>query len=189
MGKWTTISAGILFLKYLVIFGCSGSLVLHGIFSSCRQWQLLFFAGLLSLRSTGSREHSLQQLQHVGSVIAVSWLQSTVPGVLAHRLSCSSAYGFFPDQGLNRHPLHWQADSLQLSHQGSLIIPIKNVFLRSPGEGNCNPLQYSCLGNPMDRGPWWAIVHGVAKELDMTQQLNSNRSSLLLFKNFQVLLG
>ena len=34
---------------------------------------------------------------------------------------------------------------------------------RSPGEGNGNPLQYSCLENPMDREAWWAIVHGVAK--------------------------
>ena len=34
---------------------------------------------------------------------------------------------------------------------------------RSPGEGNGNPLQYPCLGNPMDRGAWQAIVHGVAK--------------------------
>ena len=34
---------------------------------------------------------------------------------------------------------------------------------RSPGEGNGNPLQYSCLGNPKDRGAWWAIVHGVAE--------------------------
>ena len=34
---------------------------------------------------------------------------------------------------------------------------------RSPGEGNGNPLQYSCLENPMDRGPWQAIVHGVAR--------------------------
>ena len=33
----------------------------------------------------------------------------------------------------------------------------------SPGEGNGNPLQYSCLGNPVDRGAWWAAVHGVAK--------------------------
>ena len=33
---------------------------------------------------------------------------------------------------------------------------------RSPGEGNGNPLQYSCLGNPMDRGAWQATVHGVA---------------------------
>ena len=34
---------------------------------------------------------------------------------------------------------------------------------RSPGRGNDNLLQYSCLGNPMDRGAWWAIVHGVSK--------------------------
>ena len=34
---------------------------------------------------------------------------------------------------------------------------------RSPGEGNDNPLQYSCLENPMDEEAWWATVHGVAK--------------------------
>ena len=34
---------------------------------------------------------------------------------------------------------------------------------RSPGEGHDNQLQYSCLGNPMDRGAWWATVHWVAK--------------------------
>ena len=34
---------------------------------------------------------------------------------------------------------------------------------RSPGEGNGNPLQYSCLENPMDGGAWWATVHRVAK--------------------------
>ena len=34
---------------------------------------------------------------------------------------------------------------------------------RSPGEENGNPLQYSCLENPMDRGAWWAMVHRVAK--------------------------
>ena len=37
-----------------------------------------------------------------------------------------------------------------------------------PGEGNSCPLQYSCLGNPMDRGAWWAPVRGVT-ELDTTQ--------------------
>ena len=36
---------------------------------------------------------------------------------------------------------------------------------RSPGGGNRNPLQHSCLENPMDRGAWWAIVHGVTKSL------------------------
>ena len=34
---------------------------------------------------------------------------------------------------------------------------------RSPGEGNDNPLQYSCLENLMDRAAWWAVVHGVTK--------------------------
>ena len=34
---------------------------------------------------------------------------------------------------------------------------------RSPEEGNGYPLQYSCLENPMDRGAWWATVHGVTK--------------------------
>ena len=49
---------------------------------------------------------------------------------------------------------------------------------RSPGEGDGNPLQYSCLGNSMDRGAWWAIVHGGLKESDVTWQLNSNRQVL-----------
>ena len=43
---------------------------------------------------------------------------------------------------------------------------------RSPGEGNGNPLQYSCLGIPMDRGAWWATVHGVTL-LDTTKQLST----------------
>ena len=38
---------------------------------------------------------------------------------------------------------------------------------RSLGEGNGNPFQDSCLGNPIDRGAWWATVRGVTKELDM----------------------
>ena len=42
---------------------------------------------------------------------------------------------------------------------------------RSPGEGNDNPLQYSCLGNPMGRGAWWATVHGMAKSWGTTEQL------------------
>ena len=48
---------------------------------------------------------------------------------------------------------------------------------RSPGEGNGNPLQYSCLENPMDRGAWWATVHGVAK--NRTQDWATNINYLL----------
>ena len=40
---------------------------------------------------------------------------------------------------------------------------------RSPGVGNGNVLQYFCLGNPMEQGAWQVTVHGVAKELDVTQ--------------------
>ena len=44
---------------------------------------------------------------------------------------------------------------------------------RFPGGGNGNPLQYFCLGNPMDRGAWQTTVYGVAKESDTTWQLNN----------------
>ena len=46
---------------------------------------------------------------------------------------------------------------------------------RSPGEENGNPLHYSCLGKPVDRGAWQATVHGVTKEWDMTERLNNSR--------------
>jgi len=47
---------------------------------------------------------------------------------------------------------------------------------RSPGEGNGNPLQYSCLENPMDRGAWRTTVHWVAKESDTVEQLNNSNN-------------
>ena len=48
---------------------------------------------------------------------------------------------------------------------------------RSPGGGHGNPFQYSCLENPMDRGAWWATVHGGHRESDMTERLNTTRES------------
>ena len=48
---------------------------------------------------------------------------------------------------------------------------------RSPGEGNGNPLQHSCLDNPMDRGTWQVTSLKGHKEEDITEQLNSNNSS------------
>ena len=52
---------------------------------------------------------------------------------------------------------------------------------RSPGGGNGNPLQYSCLENPMDREAWWAIVHGVTKSqtrLSMEAYMHSSHCRL-----------
>ena len=45
---------------------------------------------------------------------------------------------------------------------------------RSPGGGNGNPFQYSCLENSTDRGAWWTTVHGVTKESDMTELLSTH---------------
>ena len=53
---------------------------------------------------------------------------------------------------------------------------------RSPGGGKSNPLQYSCLENPMDRGALWVPVHGVAKSQTRLQQLGA------CISNFQVVL-
>ena len=48
---------------------------------------------------------------------------------------------------------------------------------RSPGGGHGNPVQYSCLENPMDRGAWWAIVHEVTQNPTRLKWLNRNNSS------------
>ena len=48
---------------------------------------------------------------------------------------------------------------------------------RSPGGGHGNPLQYSCLENPMDRGAWWATVHGVAQSQTRMQSDSCGKQS------------
>ena len=53
---------------------------------------------------------------------------------------------------------------------------VRSLSGRSPGEGNGNPLQYSCLKNPMDRGAWWDTVHGGRKESDTTERLQIKKN-------------
>ena len=48
---------------------------------------------------------------------------------------------------------------------------------RSPGEGNSNPFQYSCLENSMDGGAWWATVHGVAKSQTQLSNFHTQQSA------------
>ena len=80
---------------------------------------------LLLLQSTSSSAGRLQQSRHMGTVVATPRLWSTGSVVVTHRLSCSTACGIFPDQGLNHCLLHWQLDSLSLSHQGN---PNKSIL-------------------------------------------------------------
>ena len=56
---------------------------------------------------------------------------------------------------------------------------------RSPGEGSGNPLQYSCLGNPLDGGALWAVVHAVTKS--QTRLSNQTTNVLLEYNCFTVL--
>ena len=63
-------------------------------------------------------------------------------------------------------PAHSVAKNLPGNAGDTSLIP---GLRRSPGEGNSNSLQYSCVGNPMDRGAWQATVHGVEKQLDTTK--------------------
>ena len=64
-------------------------------------------------------------------------------------------YGVFPSGSVVENLLANAGDAGSIPGSG-----------RSPGEGNGNPLQYSCLDNTIDRGTGWATVHGVAEELD-----------------------
>ena len=89
----------------------------------------------------------------------------------------SSHYNLW-DQGV----VHWNQ---QLFHQEKAdvkywIIKSQSMSLwqlvgRSPGEGYSNPLQYSCLENPMDRGPWWATLHWVSKSWTRLKWLSTQR--------------
>ena len=90
--------------------------------------------------------------------------------------------GIFLMQGSNPGLPHCRRILYQMSHQGSPGLGIRPYYSngresacntrdpgsisgsrRSPEGGHGSPLQYSCLENPMDRGAWWATVHGVAK--------------------------
>ena len=76
------------------------------------------------------------------------------------------------EQKKNHNLYVWWA-SLVMSLPAVRETWVQSLLGRSPGEGNGNPLQYSCLENPMEWGPWQAAVYGVA-ESDMTERLHSH---------------
>ena len=73
-----------------------------------------------------------------------------------------------------------KASASNVRHPGSIL-----GSGRSPGEGNGNPLQYSCLGNPMDGGAWWITVHRVTKSWTQMRDFTSLHSKLTMWQ-FQV---
>ena len=141
------------FKKYLFIYLCyTGSLLQGRLFSSCAEQGLPFCCGV--------------QASHCGGFSCCSaWVQGyTGPVVLGHRLSCSTACRIFLDQGSNLCLLHWQVDSLPLSHQGS---PIILIYCEQPPSGKQLgvPEVGKCLSV-------WRNLHGV-RGLDRLQSANS----------------
>ena len=124
-----------------------------------------------------------------------SWSMQSILSTLL--LGCFSAQGLRWSAGSQGHPmpsLFWRSEFCFYNSRGldgkecacNVGDPGSIPGLgRSPGRGHGNPLQYSCLENPMDRGAWKATVHGIAKDLDTTEWLthfhNSNHGQTSAF--------
>ena len=74
---------------------------------------------------------------------------------------------------------------LSLGFIGLLYGRRASLDLVTPGEGNGNPLQYSCLGNTMDRGVWQGTVHGISKESDMIERSTTSSAVACICKLFE----
>ena len=100
-------------------------------------------------------------LQVQGTFVFISWVNSQ---------NCVSFSHGFPGGSVVKNPPAKARDVGVLPGLG-----------RSPGEGNGNPLQYSCLENPMDRGTWWATVHGVTKSQTPLKRLTHTHDPITIF--------
>ena len=79
----------------------------------------------------------------------------------------------------------WQEMKLSLFADGMILV-------RSPREGNSNPLQYSCLDNPIDRGAWWAIVQSIGSQRvghDWSYLTHSLKNKILQYRGLKIYLG
>ena len=113
------------------------------------------------------------QVWSLGQEDPLEMEMATHSSILAWRIPWTEEPGGLQSMGLQRV---WH--NLATEHTAQLVPVVKNPpanagdardlgsisgWERSPGGGNAKPLQYSYLENPMDRGAWWATVHGVAK--------------------------
>ena len=89
--------------------------------------------------------------------------------------------------------IQWAEEPARLQSMGSLRVGHNwSISLSCIGEGNGNPLQYSCLENPRDEGAWWAAVYGFAQSQTRLKRLSSSSSSSsssITFRNHMALLG
>ena len=80
----------------------------------------------------------------------------------------------FPGGASGKDPPANAGDAREMRVQGLALVAqtvesLPTMWETCLGEGNGTPLEYSCLENPMDRGAWWATVHGVAMSSDVTE--------------------
>ena len=104
--------------------------------------------------------------------------------------------GYLPDPGIKPGSPALQVDSLpaelpeEMGYSKSRACSgkstINNPLWLPGGERNGNPLQYSCLENPRDRGAWWAAVYGVAQSRTQLKRLSSSSSSSMVAWNEKV---
>ena len=128
------------------------------------------YSGLISFRMNGFDLLAFQGtfkslLQHHSSKASILWRSAFFIVQLSHPYLITRK-----TNGLTRQTFVDKVMSLlfnMLSSWSDL-----HTFKKGVGEGNGTPLQYSCLENPMDRGAWWAAVHGVAKRHDWVTSLS-----------------
>ena len=105
-------------------------------------------------RSSGREHGNPLQCSYLGNPMGRGAWWATVHGVTKSQTQLSDSHFTFPGGSVVKNSLINVGNSGSTPESG-----------RSPGEENGNPLQYSCLGNFMDRGAWWAIENGITKEL------------------------
>ena len=117
------IEGHLFFLIFIYFWSCWVFIAVQGLFSSCREWELLSYCGAQASHYGGFFCFGVRALGCLGFNCHGTWSQQLwLTGsrvVMAHKLSCFVAHGILLNQGLNPCLLHWQADFLPMNHQGS----------------------------------------------------------------------
>ena len=170
-------------LNYKVDFHCQSLIYWLLIFlflaTSCSTWDpsfptrdlsdpssLQLKLGVLTTGQLGKSYWFLNFMTEFKKMKVVKWpFSHTIKFFTQQRIMIINFFIRFSSQVLKREKKMQVVKNLPANAGDAGLIPRSG---RSPEEGNGNPLQYSCLGNPMDREAWWASLHGVTKESDMT---------------------